>query len=215
MRLLPQNHGLEARARKMTREELEFQISQYADNTLSAEESPALEVHLATDAETQQLLSEYRRLNAHIARHLPLPELNWDRLAEHLSSVITEAADVPAVAGRIAPTSGSTWSWRSRLAIAASVILVLGGGALLFKSQQPGGVQPVVPVAPQSTAMVLGPQAESATGAVVQEITVGPSKALAARGDSWRYAEGVVARPSSVVIAGEMKPVSDGESFIH
>ena len=49
----------------------------------------------------------------------------------------------------------------------------------------------------------------------MQEIKIGPSPALAATADSWRYAEGVVTRPSSAVIAGEMKPPHEGESFIH
>jgi len=197
----------------MTRDELEFQISQFADGTLPANEVAALEAHLAGDDEARQLLAEYRRLGAMVAAHLPpLPAVNWDRLAKHLSAVVAEA-DVPAIAGRITPATASTWSWRSRLAIAASVMIVLGGGWLVFKTQPAVHPQPT-PEAPIAIA-VSGPQAEAGNGPAVEEITVGPSKALAARADSWRYAEGVVTRPSTAVIAGDIQPTSDGETFIH
>jgi anti-sigma factor RsiW len=217
----------------MTRDELEFQISQSLDGTLSAEENAALQERLANDAEARELLAEYRRLNKHLARALPLPAVNWDRLAEHLSGVIADAdaanadaanadaanadaanadaanadaanADAPAVAGRI----GSA-TWRSRLAIAAGIIIAVSAGLLVYDAQRPR-VAPTPPGinAVNSSAVVIGPRAEPATGPVVQQITVGPSPALAAKGDSWRYAEGVVTRPSSATIAGAMKPHS-------
>ncbi len=197
----------------MTSEELEFQISHYADGTLPAAEAAALEARLAGDAAAQELLAEYRRLSATMANHLPaLPAVDWDRLAAHLSTAVDEA-DAPAIVGRITPATTSAWSWRGRLAIAASVMIALGGGWLLVKTQR--GVQPQpTPEAPVAIA-VSGPQVESASGPAVEEITVGPSKALAERADSWRYAEGVVTRPSTAVIAGDMKPTSDGETFIH
>src|SRR5947208_8726835 len=139
----------------MDREALEFQISQYADGTLPAGDVAALEARLADDAEAREMLAEYRRLDAHLARHLPpMPNVNWDRLAAHLSTAVAAEADaVPVVAGRIGPASASTWTWRSRFAIAASVAIVLGTGALLFKARQSSpGLMPPSNAAPQSVA---------------------------------------------------------------
>jgi anti-sigma factor RsiW len=202
----------------MTRDELEFQISQYLDDMLSPGERAALELILASDGEARAMLAEYRRLDEHLSRDLPLPNVKWEQLAEHLSAAVAEVDEEPVVVGRIGAAS-SAWTWRSRLAIAASIVLVLGSGLLLFDANRRGGghgspMTPDVPAAPLAS-MVLGPQAEPATGPVMQQITVGPSPALAAGGDSWRYAEGVVTRPSTAVIAGEMKPPSDGDSHIH
>ena len=52
----------------MISEELEFQISQYADGSLSAEETAALEAVLASDSEAAALLADYRKLDATIQR---------------------------------------------------------------------------------------------------------------------------------------------------
>ncbi|HSV16060.1 MAG TPA: hypothetical protein VLI90_17495 [Tepidisphaeraceae bacterium] len=198
----------------MISEELEFQISQYADGTLPAAERAALEVRLAEDAEARRMVAQYRRLGEHLSRDLgPLPNVKWDRLAAHLSSAIA-AEDALAVIGRIGSASGAaTWTWRSRFAIAAGVLVALGTGLLVYNGH--GGNPAPAPVEPTAVASVSGPQAEPAAGPAVQEIKIGPSPALAKSADSWRYAEGVVQRPSSAVIAGEMKPPHEGESFIH
>src|SRR4051812_40975261 len=117
----------------MMTEELEFQISQYADGTLPLSERAALETQLAADAEAREMLAEYRRLGEHLSRDLPpLPVVKWDRLAEHLSNVVAES-DQPAVICRITPAGASSgWSWRSRLAIAASVIVAVSTGLLVY-----------------------------------------------------------------------------------
>jgi anti-sigma factor RsiW len=214
----------------MNREELEFQISQYVDGTLSPEERASVETILAGDAEARQMLAEFRQMDQHLASEMSLPNVKWEQFASHISAAVEEATEAPAVIGRITPetaTAASAWTWRSRLAIAASLVIVLGSAMLFYDhglnqrgSHGSGAVvlpspgQPGDAVASASP-VVVGPQAEPATGPAVQQITVGPSPALAAQGDSWRYAEGVVVtRPSTAVIAGEMKPESDGDSHI-
>jgi anti-sigma factor RsiW len=215
----------------MNREELEFRISQYVDGTLSREERASVETILAGDVEARQMLAEFRRIDQHLAREMPLPNVKWEQLASHISAAVDEVTEAPAVIGRITPetaTATSAWTWRSRLAIAASIVIVLGSALMFYDhglnqrgSHGSGAVvlpnnpgQPGETVASASS-LVVGPQVEPATGPAVQQITVGPSPALAAQGDSWRYAEGVVVtRPSTAVIAGEMKPESDGDSHI-
>ncbi len=198
----------------MKLDETEFQISQYTDGTLPPAERAALEVRLGEDPEARQLLAEYRRLNNHLAASFALPPMNWDRLAEHLSGVVAAAVDEPLIAGRIgAATVTNTWSWRARLAVAASVVVAVGAGVLSFETRRTA-TQPN-PQTATASAIVTGPQVETSTGKVVEEITIGPSPALAARGESWHYAEGVVTRPSAATIAGDMKPPGDGDWHIH
>src|SRR5580698_6345999 len=99
-------------------EDLEFQISQYVDGTLSAEERVAVEVRLAEDADARRLLGEYRRLDQQLSQNLSLPNVKWDRLAERLSAAMDET---PAVAGRIGFAT-----WGRRLAIAACLAIAVG-----------------------------------------------------------------------------------------
>jgi anti-sigma factor RsiW len=183
----------------MMSEELEFQINQYADGTLSTTDAAALEDRLARDEQARQLLAEYRKLQAHLAGAMPAPAVRWDRLARHLSDAVAEAQE-PVIAGRIG------WGWK--LAIAASVLIVIGIGLLMQRSPRSDQVKM------ESVAVVTGPEAEAASGPAVVEIAVGPSPALAARAASWRYAEGVVIEPSRVELAGEIRPMGL-DSHIH
>ena len=64
----------------MTRDELEFSISQYLDGTLPEAQRPALEARLAEDAEAQAILAEERALTR-LLRSEPLPEVRWDGLS--------------------------------------------------------------------------------------------------------------------------------------
>jgi anti-sigma factor RsiW len=79
----------------MTPEQLEFAISQHLDGTLSAEETAALEARLKDDAAARELLEEYRRLNG-LLKVAPaaMPAIEWDRLGDHLSSTVAEAAEM-------------------------------------------------------------------------------------------------------------------------
>jgi anti-sigma factor RsiW len=187
----------------MISEELEFQISQYVDGTLSTTESAALEQKLVADDEARRVLAEYRKLHQHVTGAMPLPAIAWDRLAERLSGAVANAQQ-PEIAGRI--------GWSRTFAIAASVLIVASISILIGRTLRPNhpSEQPV-----NSIAEVIGPQAEAATGASVVQITIGPSPALAARAASWRYAEGVVTRPSRVELAGAIYPPADGDSHIH
>jgi len=76
----------------MTQDQLEFAISQYLDGTLPPEERSALEQRLATDANAQRLLDEYRSLDALAKGVLPLPNFNWNKLSASISDAVATDA---------------------------------------------------------------------------------------------------------------------------
>jgi anti-sigma factor RsiW len=85
----------------MTREELEFQIAQYADGTLPAEGRDALEAVLAADASARALLEQYRKLDAVLKAERSrrsMPGVDWERLAARTAAAVAShagrAADV-------------------------------------------------------------------------------------------------------------------------
>ncbi len=176
----------------MISDALEFSISQYADGTLPDGERLAVEAALSADPAARAVLADYRRLGDLLLA--PPADLDWDRLHRHLSSAVAEG-DRPAVAGRI-----GFGMWRLGAIAAAAVVAVAVG--IMAHGGRPTPVAVVPTPAPAvQVAEVTGPTVEAAAGPVVSQVTVGPSPALAARGSSWRYAEGVVSRQPTVVIA--------------
>src|SRR5688572_26322534 len=72
----------------LTRDQLEYAVSQYIDGTLPPLESAALEERFANDAEARAILEEYRALDRALKASLPEPAVAWDRLAAHLSDAV-------------------------------------------------------------------------------------------------------------------------------
>jgi anti-sigma factor RsiW len=196
----------------MIDDRLQFAITQYLDGSLPSEEREELEKRLAEDAEARQLMEEYRRLDGVLRAAEPLPRINWDRLQEHLSAAVAAGAEEEgeadeAVAGRIAPPAPPSLGWMSatrRLAIAASVLLLIGAGVVAFfvLRGQTGG-EPRVAVA---DVRVL--ESEAITGPSVSDVSIGPAPALAAGGDTF-HDSGVVLRPSLVMIETAGQPAQD------
>jgi anti-sigma factor RsiW len=189
----------------MIDEQLEFQIAQYADGTLPATERAALEQLLATDADARAMLDEYRRVDAALKREMPIPVMNWDRLAAHLSD---------AVADEDRATTTIAWPLRNwgKIAAAAAVLLLIGTIALLslrpaapvtnvvvntHSSTQQTGSPPATNVT--VVVVVTGPAAQTATGDPVVEINIGPS--AWARQTNYGVADPVVYREPRVTIA--------------
>jgi hypothetical protein len=90
-----------------------------------------------------------------------------------------------------------------RVAVAASVLLVFGLGVISYRSHRQSDV---ARSGATVQVVVLGPQIEAATGPLVQEVAIGPAPAAE---ETWRYAEGVVARPSFVLIDRAYGPAQD------
>jgi anti-sigma factor RsiW len=171
----------------MTRQELEYSISQYLDGTLPPLQRDALEERLASDAEARAILAEYEQLNHLLRTRLPaMPQLAWDRLAAQIAGAV--AAEQPPVRHLWSRAIG----WTARLAVAAAVLMVLSL-AIFFARGPRQQARP----APQGTAVVSGPQVEQAPGPVVSEISIGPAPSLA---NQWRFGEEIVARPTIVRI---------------
>ncbi len=173
----------------MNQDDLEFQISQYLDGTLSPTERAVLEQRLAVDADARGLLAEYQRLNEHLSRHLPLPNVKWDRLAEHISAMLDEA-DRPVVAGRIFPAV-----LVKRLAIAACLALVTGLSLHHFLAHRNAPESDSYPIE-----VVIGPSVEPADAVPVEEVAVGPSADFTAHGDSFPASQNSDTRPGRAVI---------------
>ncbi len=76
---------------------LEFLISQYLDGSLPAEDCRLLEKRLAADPAARALFEQHKALDAAM-KSLPLPEVHWDRFAQHISD-----AAVAQGAGDVAP----------------------------------------------------------------------------------------------------------------
>jgi anti-sigma factor RsiW len=172
-------------------EELEFRISQYADGTLPAAEAAALEATLAADSEARALLDDFRKLDVTLKREMPLPQVKWDRLAEHISAAVADE-DRATTTYKI-----SAW-WIRSVAVAAVVVIAFGTVVLWPRGKQGGyATNPANPSNEVALIEVGGP--EVATKPAVEEISVEPSALAAA--ENFRIAEDIVYRPSRVVIA--------------
>jgi anti-sigma factor RsiW len=190
----------------MVDEKFEFLISQYLDGTLSEAERARVEARLVADVEAQAVLAEYRKLNNRLVVNVAAPAVRWDRLAAEISAAVEKQSEPLVI-----PYPAFTFGWKLRVAAAACVAMA-GAVAVIHSLHHKA---PVVEQTVASSVIAQGPQAERPAGPAMQQISVGPSPALAAKGESWRYAEGVVARPSHIELAGEMKASPAGQSHIH
>lgn len=189
----------------MNLEQLEFQITQYLDGTLSEGQRAALEQRLSADPEARRLLEEHRRVDALLKQMPPVPQVNWDALAQHISA---------SVAQQEAPVRHYSLTWLtrpSRLAAAAALLLATGLAWTLLR-QDRSEVSTILADAP--IAQVIGPQPEPSRGQAIAQIEIGPSS-LARNGADVFYGEDVVIRPSQVVIASGSFPAQDIEQAFY
>ena len=193
----------------MISEQIEFQISQYADGTLALADRPQIDALVKADPAAQAMLRQYEQLDAGLSQLKKMPALRWDRLAEHLSNAIDEDSSTSAVVGRIGFLQ-SRWRIAATILVAASAVLIARQALRINHVAVPATV------APASVTIITGPQAEVAAGPAVQDITVGPSPALAARDGEARYGEGVIGQgPAKVIIVGGLNPPANADSHVH
>jgi hypothetical protein len=127
---------------------------------------------------------------------MPLPAVNWERLAEHLSDAVAQQRETRAatVLGRIGNFG--------RLAIAAAVVLAVAGVAMwaTIGSRHPGTTEiattSIVKPTVAPIVLVRGPALEAPTSQPVVVVSVGPSSGLS---PNWRAGEGVVTGPSRAI----------------
>ncbi|MBC8109273.1 MAG: hypothetical protein H7Z14_21995 [Anaerolineae bacterium] len=192
----------------MTRDELEFSLSQYHDRTLGPVERAAVDEVLSTDADARAMLAEYGRLDALLKRTPSAPELAWDKLRARISGAIDETEAPPVRTFKIGNWSrvgGGVVALAAAIAIVVSVSIrnhtatpTSGGTRVLEIAVGPagGGAVPTVEV--------------GSTNLARAEVGVGPSRQMASSG--WQYESSFLERPSRVVIAVSPEPGQDGGS---
>jgi anti-sigma factor RsiW len=184
----------------MTRDELEFSISQYLDGGLAEEDQAALEALLATDAEARALLADYRRVDLAL-KSRPLPAVDWDALAGHICAAVADRAEEPAVSYRI-----GGFRTMAALALAACVVVGIGLGIRLLQPSQSnptGGALALKPAKPPVEIVVVDsrPAAPAPSTAPVAAIAVGPSSQLQDRPGFAGYHDDVISRSAEVLVA--------------
>ena len=181
----------------MIDERLEFEISQLADGTLAAGREASVRALIASDPDALATFKSYEKL-AFAHRLLPAPPaIDWHLLSSQISSAIDAASDER---NQSLPASyPMPWLRRAAgIAIAASVALAVGVGVRRSTSS----LTPPLRSVPIGRMEVAGPAIDSPAGAVIRQITIGPSPSVASAEDAVRYGDSfVVSRPQRVVIA--------------
>lgn len=196
----------------MTRDELEYTLSQYLDGTLAASDESALEQRLATDESARALLSEFRSLDRAL-RSSPLPAFDFDALAGAVSAAVA-AQDEPAQSYRL--------HWvrtAAALALAACVVIAAGVGIRRLQQAPTAGntrfAQTHPRPEPKQVVVLDTASRPSASTAPIEIVSVGPSAAPQDRPALARYHEDLLSRPSQVIIArsayaAQDAPTQDG-----
>lgn len=150
----------------MNPHDLEFQISQYVDGQLDAGAAKALEMRLRDDAAARSLLAEYQQVAAVVRDNTPLPAINWNRLAESISTNIESAEEQ-----RIEQRFRMPWMQiASSIAAVAACALI---GLFIFRSQDVTvPTDSTVVIAPSRIAEVSLATAEPAAGPRIAEVTI-------------------------------------------
>jgi anti-sigma factor RsiW len=195
----------------MTRDELEFQISQYLDGTLVEDDQSALEARLADDADARALLDEYRRLDL-VLKAAPVPAVDWDALSTQICGAVAEQAEEPAQTYRI-----GAFRTMAGLALAACLLIGLGFGIRLMQpprtNQTGGGGVALNPAKPPVEIVVVDASPAQAAPAASAEpivgIAVGPATSLQDRPGFAGFHDELISRPSQVFIARGGEPVHD------
>ena len=193
----------------MTRDELEFSISQYLDGNLAGHEEAALEELLATDVDVRALVGEYRSLDR-VLRGVPLPAVDFDGLSERICGAVAREPE-PAQTYRLhwVRTAAS-------LALAACVVLAAAVGIRRITTPDGAGEDPIASLpsrseaAPKQIVVIDTITRPVVSTAPVAMGSVGPSAAPQDRSALARYHEDLVSRPSQVIIARSGYAAQDG-----
>jgi len=196
----------------MTRDQLEFSITQYLDGSLPEAERVALMERLEKDPEARELLEEHRRLDGLLGR-ASLPAFELEAFSKQLSEAIAQAP-APEVEQR---SLRMPWvGVRGWMAIAASLMIASGLAIAILSHGRNGTTS--IPVHHEMTASasfvtVTGPVAEATSGSDDVQVSVGPSKAIAGESTLSRYSADLVMRPAHVMmVASGVNPDQDMDS---
>lgn len=200
----------------MDREQLQFQIAQYAAGTLNDGERREVDQLLASDADAREMLAEEERLTV-LLRAVPMPEIDVDAMARR---ILTATAVLPM------PRRETGWAGFSplRLSLAASVIIAAGLAIPILSRSGPND-SPVVPTGNSGPSPIAQPiviravdPTQSPASEIIRSgqdapsepgIAVGPSPEVNGEDLASRYADILTTRPSRVDIATPPKPAQD------
>lgn len=201
----------------MCEEELQYAISQYVDGVLPADQAAALEERFATDAIARQLLAEYRRMDALMDVALPMPEVDWDRMAGKISAAVDQSGFAPGMlpVAEEVPVYRMSWVglWKP-VALAASLLVCATVAVVLVRqpAQSPVSTPAVAvnptPASPVRVAEAATPEeirvlvAEKPLGDALAEVQIGPSMVAKSQDVAEYYPDLAGSRPASVSIAG-------------
>src|SRR5262249_43934764 len=107
-------------------------LTGYVDGVLSARERRTVEAFLQRSEEARSLLERLRR-DAERVRSLPRRQLGPD-LAERVLQAIRERSFPPVQPIQVPRVAGPGWN---RWALAAAVLLAVGGGSILYWASSP------------------------------------------------------------------------------
>jgi anti-sigma factor RsiW len=185
-------------------DEEEYAITQYVDGDLADDEVASVEARVASDPAARQAAREHRSLNGLLKRAMPVPVVDYDRLAHDIS----DAIDNEAIRSRYS----LTWLRAApRLAMAACLLLVLGL-AFWFYLNNDGNTGPT---GNQQIAEVIGPAPEQPTGTPVAQIVIdmdASEQYARMRLDDYA-ADAIVASPSRVQLAASSLQFFHGGAF--
>jgi hypothetical protein len=184
----------------MEPDELEFLLTQYLDGDLPPDRKSFVEKLLAEDPHARAQLDIYRKLDQTLRTAMPLPAIRWHLLAKHISSAVAyQSAPAPAYKfprAWIAPAAAVTAALAACLLIAFALTHHQERSALIPNNTTALGLLPT------GSSQVIGPQIESPAGQSLATVTLDPAPRMASAFDAYPFAEGVVAQPSHVFIAG-------------
>lgn len=191
----------------MISESLEFQICQLVDGTLPPAEREALLRQLDADPQARTLLAQHQRLQQGLGQLMALPAFDWTEVNAQLSGAIATAAR-PAAA----------WGWRRWAGgFAAAACAVLAGSLALHSFHAKQAAPEPVEVASRSPKILnitVGANPQP-SGSGVEQITVGPSQALVAQGQTGRYADAVVVQPTRAVVTARADAKPPADAHLH
>ena len=184
----------------MTRDELEYSISQYLDGTLAGAEENALEARLAADADARALLAEYRGLDR-VLRAAPPPAVDYALLAGRIGEAVAREPE-PAQSYKLhwVRTAGA-------LAVAACLVVAVSVGIRRLQDDTRPGDPTVATgrtgatVEPKHIVVVDTLSRPAPSTAPVAVVNVGPAAASPGQPTYARHAEDLLSRPSQVIIA--------------
>lgn len=81
----------------MTREEMEFLISQHLDGTLSREEEAKVRELLTSSDDAREILAEYQKLDGILKGSAAAPAVKWEMLADKISSAVDAVGEAGSV----------------------------------------------------------------------------------------------------------------------